>query len=435
VTGAFRPVSASEAFAWLVPVLMLAGLYAIGALGLAPDSFGINALRKVPAGTPALIVVAASFVAAAATIADSRGSTRWVDSYVIAAAVAMIAGVLMFAGRSEFLNPDGHMFAPKFAAAVPVSGAFVTHDEMLEFLVHSRLWAYTNAWWGWSVGYSYQVTSSVAGSIFVFLAFRLAGRVAPAAPGLFLAGVMSGAYMQLFFGDVENYTLTAVVVTAYLLSAARFLRGEAPLWEPAVALALAMSFHLLAGWLLPSLAYLGYLSWRRTGDRGPLLRSAWLGAGVIVVTVVLVHFYGAPIWSIGSSHAGQALRLKDVFVTEWSAAYYAEQANLVILLTPAILAVPIAAWWRRLTVDEMGDFLSIAAGSMFVFQVVWKAQIGVYNDWNLFAIGGLVTSVLIWRTVSLSMTSRWQQALAASLAVLGALHSYAWIAANHVHGR
>ena len=35
-------------------------------------------------------------------------------------------------------------------------------------------------------------------------ALRLSNRLAPDRTGLFLSGVLSGAYMQLFFGDVEN---------------------------------------------------------------------------------------------------------------------------------------------------------------------------------------------------------------------------------------
>ena len=435
MTGVSRPASASETFAWLGPVLVLAGLYAAGTAGLAPASFGITAIRNVPPGMLPVIAAAIVTLAAAAVALDARGSTRWVRSYPIAFTAALIAGGVMFAGRSAFLNPDALMFAPKFEGAVPVSGAFITHDEMLEFLVHSRVWDYTHRWWGWSVEYSYQVTSSLAGIVFVVLAFRLAARIAASAPGIFLFGVFSGAYLQLFFGDVENYTLTAVVVTAYLLAAVRFLRSDAPLWEPAVALGAAMSFQLLAGWLLPSLAYLGYTSWSRTRDYAPLMRSSWLSAGMIALTVVVVHFYGAPIWSIGASHAGRALRLQGMFVTEWSAAYYVEQANLLMLLAPFALLLPVLTWWRRLTIDETGMFLAIAAGSLLAFQLVWKAQIGVYNDWNLFAIGGMVLGVLIWRSVVPAATNWRQRALAATLAILSALHSYAWIAANHVHGR
>ncbi len=435
MTGAPRPASGSETVAWLVSTLVLVSVYVAGALGIAPDSFGISAIQRAPASALPVIVAAVVALASVAVVLDARGATRWVASYPIAIAVGVMAGGIMFAWRSEFLNPDALMFAPKFESAVPVSGAFITHDEMFEFLVHSRVWDYTHRWWGWSVEYSYQVTSATAGIAFVVLAFRLAARIAPAAPGLFLLGLFSGAYMQLFFGDVENYTLTAVVVTAYLLAAARFLRGDAALWEPAVTLGAAMSFHLLAGWLLPSLAYLGYISWRRTRDYGPLVRSACLAGGVVVAAVAVVHFYGAPIWSMGASHAGRALRLQGMFVTDWSATYYVEHANLVMLLTPAIVVLPALAGWRRLLLDETSTFLAVAAGTLFVFQLVWKAQVGVYNDWNLFAIGALVLGVLLWRSVALSATSTPHRILAASLAALAALHSYAWIAANHVHGR
>ena len=149
--SAHRYITSSETFAWLTSLLVLAGLYGAGSAGLAPDHFGINALRQAPTDSLPVIAAAVLVLAAAAVALDARGATRWVASYPSAIAAGVIAGGMMFAWRSAFLNPDALMFAPKFEAAVPVSGAFITHDEMLEFLVHSRVWDYTHRWWGWSV--------------------------------------------------------------------------------------------------------------------------------------------------------------------------------------------------------------------------------------------------------------------------------------------
>ena len=161
MTGLTRPASASETFVWLGPVLVLAGLYTVGAAGLAPASFGINAIGNAPPGSLPVLAGVVVALAAAAVALDARGATRWVASYPVAIAAGVIAGGIMFTWRSAFLNPDALMFTPKFESAVPVSGAFITHDEMLELLVHSRVWDYTHRWWGWSGCWSRSWSSSV----------------------------------------------------------------------------------------------------------------------------------------------------------------------------------------------------------------------------------------------------------------------------------
>src|SRR5262249_22718181 len=147
-------------------------------------------------------------------------------SRAAAVLAACVAGPVFYVLRTNWLNADGNMLTPRFAADVPRFGAHLTHDELLELFLHSRFWYYTHRSLGWSVVFSYQVISCAAGALFVYVIFRLARRLAPLTPWLFVAGVFAGGYMQLFFGDVENYTVTAVLVTLYVLAACRFLSGE-----------------------------------------------------------------------------------------------------------------------------------------------------------------------------------------------------------------
>jgi hypothetical protein len=62
---------------------------------------------------------------------------------------------------------------------------------------------------------------------------------------------------------------------------------------------------------------------------------------------------------------------------------------------------------------------------------VWKAQLGVADDWNLYAIGGFVIGVYLWRAISDMSDLPSIRFPAALLAATAALHSYAWILANH----
>lgn len=351
-----------------------------------------------------------------------------------AALVAAASWPIFFYLRTNVLNQDGNMLTPKLQRDVPLVGAHLSHDELLELFLHSRIWDYAHRWWGWSVVFSYQVVSCTAGALFIYALLRLSSRLAPDRTWLFLAGVLSGAYMQLFFGDVENYTVTAAFVAVYVLAACRFIARDAPLWAPAVVLAIAISFHLEAGWLLPSALYLAMVSRSRTGDLREARRGAVLATGVIAVVFVYFHFHGLPLWRFFSSHAGHALRANGVFAIGLPLSYYGDQVRLLLWLCPAVaMLVPLAVWSRS-PADEVTRFLAVAAVSMLTFQAVWKAQLGVFDDWNLYAIGAMLIAVCVWRYAAEAAETASMRMAAAALAAIGSLHTYAWIIANHRHG-
>ena len=417
-----------EVVAWGACAVLMNVAYVYGSFVSGEDLFGIDALRRF--GPTVYVSYAAGIIVAAVLLGASSARVR-VERPAAAILLAAFSLPVFFLLRTSRLNGDGIMLAPKFEAAIPTVGAYLTHDEMLEFFIHSRFWYYTHNWWGWQVVFSYQVASCLAGAAFVYGLVRLAPRVAPGSPWLFLAGSVAGGYMQLFFGDAENYTLTAVLVVFYVLAASRFLAREVGLWLPTMVLAVAMCFHLEAGWLLPSLLYLFAKSHERHGDLREAKTSTALGATVVAATLVYFHFHGLPLQRFFSSHAGHALRMNGVFAFGMPTHYFAEQFQLLLLLCPSVLILPALAVWRRGERDELTAFLAVSAGSMLVFQATWRAQLGVYDDWNLFAIGGMLTGLLIWRTVAVAARTRPLRIAAIWLAGTGWLHTYAWVLANH----
>jgi hypothetical protein len=77
-------------------------------------------------------------------------------------------------------------------------------------------------------------------------------------------------------------------------------------------------------------------------------------------------------------------------------------------------------------------FLAIAAASMVSMQVVWKAQLGVREDWNLYAIGGIAGHVRDLAGLGQRLPSRCRcvSSVPASPRV-ACFHTYAWILSNH----
>jgi hypothetical protein len=75
--------------------------------------------------------------------------------------------------------------------------------------------------------------------------------------------------------------------------------------------------------------------------------------------------------------------------------------------------------------------LVVASAGMTVLVIGWKAQLGVYNDWNLFAMAAVPISLLVWRNVFRVVgAGRVPWPIVAMIALFFA-HSYSWVIGNH----
>ena len=347
-------------------------------------------------------------------------------------AVALLSTLVFFLLRSHFLNQDGLDLVWKLERDVPLRGAHVTHDEMWELYLHSKFWLYTHRWLGWDVVRSYQVMSALAGGAFVLLLLRYAEHILPARPVTLTLLVASGGFMQLFFGDVENYTLTAVSIVAYLLGSARYLQGRGSILVPAALLALAMTSHLQAGWLIPSLAYLGLRELRQGR-----LREVGIAASVFVailgLTLAFFHFNGLPIGALfRESHAFGAGGDFLHQLARPSARYYLGLINLLFLLVPSVALLPPLLIFRRIAGDPLNVHLMLCSVFLLIYMFTWKAALGVYSDWNLFANAGIPLSILVAYNLLRAEGVPHRGEIALALAWVFGMHSYSWIVANHL---
>lgn len=344
---------------------------------------------------------------------------------------AVVLTSVFFLLRNNFLNLDGQTFEASFQRDVPSRGAHVTHDEMWELYLHSRFWFYTNQYLGWDVAFSYQVLSSLAGGVFVVLLLLFSRRAFPENPlGLFLITV-SGGYMQLFFGDVENYTLTAVLVLAYLFSSFLYITGRQNIVVPSTILATALTFHLLAGFFLPSLTYLFYLELKRRRLRS-LILGLVIPVLVVCATLLFFHFNGLPIrnlyWhSHAFGHGGNIVQM----LARPSLLYYGSLLNLLFLLVPASMLLLPLVLFKRIELCSFNIHLIIATLSMLAFMFSWRAILGVYNDWNLFAIVAIPISLLVGYNLLRVKDMKLKSEILIPMTSMFFLHSLSWIVSNH----
>jgi hypothetical protein len=138
------------------------------------------------------------------------------DSYLrLAGTLFLLLAFFFFSSRS--LNPDGEELLWKLPQAFEEGTIHTVHDEMLELAVHSAAFNSLHQIAGLSVEQVYRVFSALSGVVFVLVLSAFARRHVPENPTLFSILVMSGGFVQLFFGDVENYSITNAVVMIYLL--------------------------------------------------------------------------------------------------------------------------------------------------------------------------------------------------------------------------
>lgn len=348
-------------------------------------------------------------------------------------AFSLLCMLIFFLFRNNFLNPDGKAFASKFYHNVFTKGALVTHDEMLEFYVHSRFWFYTHQYFNWTVPFSYQVLSSIAGGVSIFIILKYCKKLLPEKSLALFFIIVSGGYMQLFFGDVENYTITAMFVFMYFYTSHEYIKNRVDIIVPSSILAITMIFHLLGGFLIPSLLFLFYLEYKK-GNVKKVYISSGVFMLIILLTLLYFHFHHLPISELFyHSHAlgngGHMLRklAKPDFY------YHMAIINLLFLLVPASLLLLPLLVSRKIKYDAVNSHLGIACISMVGFMFTWRAAIGVYNDWNLFANVAIPVSLFVGYNVLKAENVKSRAYILIPTIMIFILHSYSWIVHNHFY--
>jgi hypothetical protein len=302
---------------------------------------------------------------------------------------------------------------------------------MLELFLHSRFWFYTQQWYGWSVENSYHVLNSLGGAVFIFLAFMLARLSTPSSKLPFLGLMLCGGYIQLFFGDVENYSLISVLIFLYLCLAYLYINNRIPLWVMGLALSITLGFHLLAGWLIPSFIFLFSLAWKKN-DRKAILLGILGFVIPLVLLLIYFHWNGLPIDNLlYRSHTSGVLMNPKRYLNPFQGSEFISFLNLLFLLLPAIVLLPILFFFRRIGSDPFTRFLLLAGFSMLAFVLIWRLQLGVYQDWNLVAPAMIPLSTLIAFRYA-HIPKKFKKKLILMVFVLtSALHTSLWILSNH----
>jgi hypothetical protein len=356
-----------------------------------------------------------------------RLATRWWPILLVVLFVGLAIPFL-----TTNINPDGIMWRDYFQNT---AGPVLSLDEILELYVHYVFIHTIGRAMGWGVIESYQVLSVVAGAFFVYVLARFSAVLVPESSGWLFCWAMTGGVMQLFVGEVENYSLVTPIMLVYLWVGVLYLSGRVSLLLPSVVLAVAAAFHLLVVFLGPSWLYLCWLETRRRGARDVLL-SVTAGAAILTATFFFVHFvvfgfrrFSTTIEVLTAISHGLDANIWARLVHR-GLVYHIELANLVFLLVPQVLVIVPLLLYRRVTWDPVNVFLGCSAASSVLMILAWPAGLGVKYDWNVFAPMSVALSIWCGYNVLRQKALPYKAAIVIGLIALGAIHTYSWIGCN-----
>ncbi|HYR51508.1 MAG TPA: tetratricopeptide repeat protein [Candidatus Dormibacteraeota bacterium] len=204
---------------------------------------------------------------------------------------------------------------------------------------------------------------------------------------------------QLYFGYIESYPLAAVSLLLYLWLALRRVRGRDPLWVSAMALALAISAHLSAAYLIPS--YLFLIALEKRPLVWKLLSLALPFA--FLAALLLVLGYRPTDWAAPIHAATSGMREGFEGVTFHRPYGFFSYGHLADLMNILLLAIPVPVillcGWAAGMLGGPRPFsrplalLAIAAIPGLLLTAWLMTPVAPAQDWDLNSILLLPTAV------------------------------------------
>lgn len=213
--------------------------------------------------------------------------------------------------------------------------------------------------------------------------------------------VCSSSLGVLFFGYVETTGVALALALIYMWMARLYVQDQVKLWAPALVLGIAVSAHGMSLYLVPSFLLLFANRNGRPLHGSQLRRILTAGlafmAPVIVVVGTALLSYGAIRGSlVGDSLGGADMRPfvplsapqppKEQY-TLFSLAHLADLANLFCLVSPYTIFLLLLALIRLKYAASTvwGQFLLVSAASGLLYAFLWNPDLGMKQDWDLFA--------------------------------------------------
>jgi hypothetical protein len=193
--------------------------------------------------------------------------------------------------------------------------------------------------------------------------------------------------------------------------------------------------HLETLVLAPSLLVLLYTAYRR-GRRVDAVLAA--GAGPVLLAAALWFFdhHGLPISNLTthSQISAQGGHFGS-FLSPPSPDYIWMQLQLLVLLAPAVVLLPALLVGAARPRGPYSLFLGVASAGPILLVLLWRAQLGEYEDWNLYAIAAPPLGLFVFGALAMQKRIGRQAPWLVAALVLMASQSLAWVLEHHLLAR
>jgi len=319
--------------------------------------------------------------------------------FIIAGVIVVVFGLLFY-----FFRATNHFLGDGYQNLVRLTeNPLVKPREMGETMAH--IWVkslFSSKEGGVAALLSYQVISIGTGVIFMIVTAMTAARLfKPKVERLlYFLGVISGGFVLLFFGYVENYSMFVLSVGVFCQVGLLIACHKLSRWWSIPITALAIFFHILGVTLLPAFVYL-IISGSKLGDILSRLNNKLkiICALVVLAALFMVfsHYYSNSLYFRFAFIPPLATRFTVEGYTLFSLKHIADYLNLWMVLLPSfgifivlLFFVPLSSLIKKREYRFLIVLFLSTAGAVFIFD----PKIGMPRDWDLFSFAGIPAAVL-----------------------------------------
>ncbi len=332
--------------------------------------------------------------------------------YITLSVLSIVAFVL-FSSKNHLLG-DGYVIQGTIS-----QGRAFSPTEPLDYFLHHLIFSLIGGARGAYL--SYAITAYLSGAAFLLILFLYLRKNV----GLIfaLAVAFTFANMQFFFGYVENYTLSFVLITLYFLSAWKDLNNKKVSPLTVIALVLAIGFHINNAIYLASLGYL-YLAKTESRKQATILAIAF--AVLLIAGIVYIKSF-------------TKLNILEIFVpllpTSHNPYYITSLAHLYDLLNIWLLDFPllvICPFLMKGLNDSGRRFFGWIIIPALLFTIIIDPRLGAPRDWDMLSLPAVPIMVLILISLGIdgNPLKKSRFGIVIPLLIFSVLHTGSWISMN-----
>ncbi len=321
----------------------------------------------------------------------------WLFSIIIF--ISFVLLFIVFRSRAHFLG-DGYTVLSILSSDDPL----LKSREIGE--VYAHLWLKDLLAYGGEKAalLSFQLISIISGALFLlttlYYSFKLftnnKNRI------LFSLGIISGGYMLMCFGYVENYSIFVLSVLVYTFLGLSISLGKSSRWLIIPAQIAAVIFHIFGVTLIPATVYLLFSN-SKYGNKlkniDKKTKTLILFVSAIGAVAGFIYYYKTNFFFYYSI----VPFISDKFTLDnysmFSIAHLLDMINLLVLVIPGIGLLLLSLFTTKISIllkESHYFFLMLLSVSVLGASFIFDPKLGMARDWDLFSYIAIPISIFFY---------------------------------------